>query len=340
MEYLSVPEVVRQSKPLIKDQVITELSPEQEEFLEQWKAWWYANAYSSDIKADHQTVEEGVRGIYKHINRSPKKIYWVDSPHAAFDLINLMGALDDFPQDEDIPILLKEHLDKNGVSPYVASSFSGPADIFWLGHFVFYQDTMGDEIFTEEGLSFLDSWRKYAMTGMWLWIYDEFAVLCERPTAVRTNDKGELHSMDLPAMEFPDGKHIYAINDVNMPRWAYEREITIEDIEREGNVEVKRCLVEKFGIGSFLQQTGMKIIDQELVPIMRGQPPTIPRALARSKDGQMYLIGCDGSSREVVSGVSQSRVYYMQVPPNVRTCREAHQAINGGLDESRLLGQS
>jgi hypothetical protein len=47
----------------------------------------------------------------------------------------------------------------------------------------------------------------------------------------------------------------------------------------------------------------------------------------RTKDGQKWLVGSDGSTQ---------RVYYMPVPESAKTCREAHEAICG-LDEDKLL---
>ena len=48
-----------------------------------------------------------------------------------------------------------------------------------------------------------------------------------------------------------------------------------------------------------------------------------PRALLRDSDGSQWLCGTDGST---------SRVYYMSVPNDVMTCRDAHCAI-AGIDE-------
>ena len=54
---------------------------------------------------------------------------------------------------------------------------------------------------------------------------------------------------------------------------------------------------------------------------------TLLMALMRTKDGQKWLVGSDGSTQ---------RVYYMPVPESAKTCREAHEAISG-LNEDQLL---
>ena len=107
--------------------------------------------------------------------------------------------------------------------------------------------------------------------------------------------------------------------------------ITIEEINKEDNVEVRRIMIERYGVGKYLHEAGAKLIDFDHVEIIRGSGALMPRCLLHDNNGNAFLEGTDGST---------DRTYFMPVDPAATTCREAHESINGGLSESRCVVQS
>jgi len=86
-------------------------------------------------------------------------------------------------------------------------------------------------------------------------------------------------------------------------------------------------LIERMTPSRYLRESGAKLIDADHEGARKG---SAPRALLRDEKGEQWLVGTDGGTR---------RVYYMPVPDDVKTCREAHCAICG-FDESKILAKS
>ncbi len=143
----------------------------------------------------------------------------------------------------------------------------------------------------------------------------------ERPAQIHLDDQGRLHNESGPSILYRDGWAFYHVHGVAVSMRIVERPdtITLEEIEKERNAEVRRIMTERYGVGRYLQETGAELIEFELVPVDRKRGGrAIPRALLRDKHGNQYLEGTDGST---------SRVYFMPVPREARTCAEAHTAI-------------
>lgn len=84
----------------------------------------------------------------------------------------------------------------------------------WAGYYSYMRDVLGLRAETEElagGL--LDA----PLHVGWCALYEECAYLSAKTSAVRMNTAGGLHSVDAPAIEYPDGFAIYAVDDVVVP---------------------------------------------------------------------------------------------------------------------------
>lgn len=168
--------------------------------------------------------------------------------------------------------------------------------------------------------------------------------LYERPAAVHREDtpRGlQLHNENGPAISFADGNGQYMLDGIVVPKHVVTapETITIDEIEKNDNSEVRRLMIERRGVGWYLSETRAEVIHMDTVKVF-DQTATIdpddralamPRALLKDKAGRMYLCGTDGST---------NRVYYMMCPGNVKTCAEAHNQLSGGLDERKCVAQS
>jgi hypothetical protein len=103
--------------------------------------------------------------------------------------------------------------------------------------------------------------------------------------------------------------------------------ITVAEVRAEENAEVRRVLIERMGASRYLFETGAKVIDTDVESVRKG---AAPRVLLADDRGDKWLVGTDGGTK---------RVYYMPVPRNAATCRQAHRAI-AGFDERRILAKS
>lgn len=177
-------------------------------------------------------------------------------------------------------------------------------------------------------------WEQYCRTGHWAVILHRVAILSERPTFIQLDEDNELHCEQGPALEYRDDFKIYAVHGHTVPGWVIDEpeKITVEAIQGEQNAETQRIMRERFGEGRYLMEIGAHVVDQDLVPIHAGEPDAgyIMRALMEDDQKTRYLVANDGSTH---------RVYYMQVPPEVKTCKEAYEKLTN-LKEDRCLAQS
>ncbi|WP_408004677.1 DUF6745 domain-containing protein, partial [Pseudonocardia lacus] len=106
-----------------------------------------------------------------------------------------------------------------------------------------------------ERLAALD--RAVRRAGWW-WPLPDAVVLTERPTALRNDRLGRLHSSDGPAMVYADGVEVHAWHGVPVPAdlvegdgWAVPR------ILAEPDADLRRCAVERRGWERFVVEAGL-----------------------------------------------------------------------------------
>ena len=79
--------------------------------------------------------------------------------------------------------------------------------------------------------------------------------ISERHHILSRDERGRLHSLAGPAVSYPDGWSIYAVGGVRVPEYVIERpkEISVKKIDEEANVEIRRIMLEQYGIERFLR---------------------------------------------------------------------------------------
>ena len=217
---------------------------------------------------------------------------------------------------------LEENLNKIKIdipSTYIRGSFDG----YFPGYYSYMNKYLGIK-YDKNDIEILRAWDKLSKSCGLVYTFKNFCFICDRPKIMKLNDNGELHNENGPCMEFRDGYKFYSINGVKLPNWVFNDpdRLSVKSIDNEANIEVRRILIERFGIDKYLQEKNAKVIDFEV-------GPEITRGLMKINNKEVYLCGHDGST---------DRVYYMSVNPKSTTCREAHESISF-LDESLCVGQ-
>lgn len=139
-------------------------------------------------------------------------------------------------------------------------------------------------------------------------------ILNNLPVIQNRNARKRLHCSDGPALILPDGFSIYAINGVHVPRYVVTNPetITVDKIEAEPNIEIRRVMIERYGL------------DRYIIDI---------KASIESSDtyGALYRKTVDDDEPIVVVKVRNAtaepdgsfKYYFLRVPPLIKTAREA-----------------
>ncbi|HEY9314293.1 DUF6745 domain-containing protein [Williamsia sp.] len=143
----------------------------------------------------------------------------------------------------------------------------GQHEVPWIAHCDAIR-RLGLARFSVVDIKILDIQSTLARATGWWWPFDAVCVMVERPVALHAeatpdarHGQRRLHHPNDRALEFADGQGIFALNGTIVPEWLM-RDPTVERISRERNVEVRRCAIERIGWDTYIDEAGMKLVDQ------------------------------------------------------------------------------
>jgi hypothetical protein len=151
--------------------------------------------------------------------------------------------------------------------PGVGLNWYGQHDVDWVAHYDVHRRVAGT-LFDAKDVAQLELWATLARSCGWWWVRDDACVLSERPLATHTETAGgerRLHNPDGPAVVYPDGWAVHAWHGTRVPSWVIDGP-TVDLIAAEGNVEVRRCAIERMGWAAFIDQAGLELIRQAADP--------------------------------------------------------------------------
>ena len=107
-------------------------------------------------------------------------------------------------------------------------------------------------------------WRVLAERSGPRIMHPEFCMISDRPTRLLVDAQNRPHCDDGPFCRWRDGSALYAIHGVRVPAWLIERPglLTLAAIRQEENAEVKRVMIERYGVARYVADRGGRVIDQ------------------------------------------------------------------------------
>ena len=215
----------------------------------------------------------------------------------------------------------------------------GNHDASWLSFYDFFYQ----EFDLECTHDLIPSFELAKVCGWWS-PYEEAAFVQDRPCKISLNDRKVLHDLNGPAIEYPDGSKIYCIEGFWFPEYVVmdPNKITVEEIDKESNAEKRRILLQQYGYQRYFDNAQCELLDHDEVRVSENDDRKMPRMLIRTKHGDTYLVGTDGST---------NRTYFMNISSNdsidriesrfgkIKTCKKAHELISG-LNDEDCLAQS
>lgn len=169
------------------------------------------------------------------------------------------------------------------------------------------------------------AWRDIAMNTSLVLIGPSVAFVCEKHTRLSPGIAGRefvvfrtlrrrLHSADGPVIKFADGFAEYAWQGVFVPRHVIEspEQITVEEIDKSLNVEVRRVLIERFGLAKYMLASGAKLVHEDLYgSLYRKELPG---------DEPLFMVKVINKTAEPDGTFKE---YFLRVPPTMATAKQA-----------------
>lgn len=161
----------------------------------------------------------------------------------------------------------------------------------------------------------------------WIGFGHHAIYVSERPSALHWNPdprhSEELHREDGPAIEFPDGAEIYALEGIYMPKYVFDGSMTAQHILDERNMERRRILLKRFGNARFMAESNA-------TPIHRDEYGELYHV--RFNDDQPLCMVKVYNSTPLPDGTRE--VYWLTVPPEMERAKQAV-AWSFGLSEAQ-----
>lgn len=191
---------------------------------------------------------------------------------------------------------------------FPSSSFN-PLLAPWLGAMQYLHDIAG---LVRQTDSLAGLWG-LAGEASWIVPHQHVCWLMEKPQLIRHDASGRLHAADGPAVGYADGSKAYAWKGILLPARVIERpdSIDVPSIDAANDPQIRRCMIDIMTPKRFIEQGGAYRVAQDETGILWRQ---------RWRWEAWAAV-------EVINGTPEPdgtyKHYFLQVPPTVRTPREA-----------------
>ena len=150
---------------------------------------------------------------------------------------------------------------RSSVWDSVGNSVYGQHDADWLSFYAYFRDVCGLVEQTEPLVGLFE----LAKSAGWALPHRHICWVSERHDVVQLNAEGRLHCNDGPAIHYPDGWSIHALNGVRVPEWLVETKAARLDARKFAeldNAEIRREFVRKVGIERIVTELGAEVLDR------------------------------------------------------------------------------
>jgi hypothetical protein len=184
----------------------------------------------------------------------------------------------------------------------------GQHDAGWLSYYYFIK-TLGIG-----GTEPLEGLFKMAQSGFWWWPFENVCVLSDRPLTLARDNRNRLHHETDMCMRFGDGWGLYAWRGVLVPPYVVllPEPLTFDLIESERNAEVRRVLIERYGLDNYLREGKVLRLHEDQCGILYRM--NLPG------DEPILVVRVQNSTPEPDGTIKE---YFLRVPPTMQRARQA-----------------
>lgn len=309
--------------------MITELSPEQEKMLVEYRDSWIRLGRSTE-PVNRAELEAAYRDCYEMAKEPYTGTIWALSPWAGGCIYHVLVKDGPTRAAAVAAILAQTRLDSKEAEAEAMNMYGDPLTALQqcrLGVFECYWPAFYDfgrkigAVYSPEADAGLDILLRTRQGHIW-WDTPRWVIGCERPEVLRVDDQGRYHCVDGPALRYRDGFALYYVEGIKVPRFAIEtpEKIEIGHIRHEQNVAVRRILMNQYGLQRYLTDTDATLLDRRA-----------NEALLHDRvENVTWLLCKDGST---------DSVHPVFVPNTVRTCQDA-QLFLAGVSEEQFRERS
>ena len=180
---------------------------------------------------------------------------------------------------------------------------------------------MRDVLFLNNETEKLDPLIELSKNCGWWIPYENICIIQHRHTELHFSADGQLHNESGMSVKYRDGWGLWSINGVSVDEQIVmsPETQTINQITSEGNEDIKRVRIERYGWQRFMAESDATVIDSRRNEI---------------ENTKEMLVECGGMRALVCHCPSTGRVYFLERPSDITTCEQA-EAWGRSNDETR-----
>jgi hypothetical protein len=157
---------------------------------------------------------------------------------------------------------------ENTLSKHLDNYFYGSQNAPWLAYYLYCRDVLGIS-YDEQYNNIINLWYDISKSCFWWFPYKGICIVCNKPEICKFEPNGEsprVHSERGPAIGFRDGWSIYSWHGILVDKHIIDQPetITVEEIEKEENAEVRRIQVERYGLSKYIKDSGSSEISRDI----------------------------------------------------------------------------
>lgn len=161
------------------------------------------------------------------------------------------------------------------------------------------------------------NWHHYeeaCLAGGPMIVHKAFCIISDRPQILTVDERNRPHSDTGPFCQWRDGSALFAVHGTRIPAWIIARpdQLSTAHIEKETNAEIRRVMMNRFGLARYLLTSGAKEIHQDDFGTLYRKEVAGDEAVVMVKVVNSTAEP-DGSFKD----------YFLRVPPTMERARAA-----------------
>jgi len=273
-------------------------------YLPKWRA------ISVDcIPGDHKIAEQAVTELYALAGLPAPEFVWALNIKEGADLIAQRT---------------REYYEKEGKAPKNIDSIVSDNKRSWLGGNFWSGYAAWVDFYNSEdigkGHKLPTCYMEISKHCGYFFTLDKLCVITEKPLEVHLDGQNRLHNTAGMAVKYrssvePSGVWgKYAIHGIAVDKELIENpaSLTVEEIESEFNAEVRRVLIDLYGMERYIQDANFEVLDEDIDP--SGNPRQLLRKQQNNGDENIVRVKCLNSTPEPDGTI---KTYFLPVHPQL-----------------------
>jgi hypothetical protein len=162
------------------------------------------------------------------------------------------------------------------------------------------------------------AWEQAAIHGGYRYIHPEFCMVSDFPRFIKMDDANRPHCDNGPSHQWRDGWSLFFWHGVSISdelSWIITNpeKISVALIDKEGNQEIKRVMLERFGVGRYITEGGATVLHRDVDKL--GAPRVLYQKNIPGTEETLTMLHVKNSTPEPDGSIKD---YFLEIHPECR----------------------